>query len=393
MTIKILQYIFGYISFKVSGGFLERFINLCNLSGLQLHDISKKDGVLYAKTDIDSYKKMHSCARKTGSKVKCVEKKGLPFLLGRYRHRAGLLVGICIFAVTVAALSNFVWLVDVEGTKNLDKNEIIAFCEENGLKKGVLSKKVDKSYIENKLMAHYPQVSWVNINSYGSHFVVELREGVLGEERIEKDKPCNIKASTDAQIVRMEVYEGFAAVKEGDSVVKGDLLVSAVSESQVTGNTFYKHSNALVIGRTTHEIKLEVPTSEENRKFTGKVKKRDYIMFFNIKIPLYVLGVPKGNYKEEKEDKDFVIDGVTLPISYHKQRYKEYIPEQRKLTDGEIKKKGEDLARKELMKNPKITETQDEKFEFVSENSKMFVKATFVTLENIGVTEEILIEN
>ena len=47
-------------------------------------------------------------------------------------------------------------------------------------------------------------------------------------EMLDESIPCNVVAAADGYIVRIEAYEGAAKVKVGDSVVKGDLLISGV---------------------------------------------------------------------------------------------------------------------------------------------------------------------
>ncbi|MCC8023452.1 MAG: sporulation protein YqfD [Clostridiales bacterium] len=110
----------GYVEFKCSGGFVERFLNLCNVNRLKLWDVKKRNGVLYATTDIKSYKEMHKCARKSGSVVRIVHKKGLPFLFANHRNRVGLLIGLAVFIIMLMVLTSFIWLVEIEGNESVE---------------------------------------------------------------------------------------------------------------------------------------------------------------------------------------------------------------------------------------------------------------------------------
>lgn len=70
MLVTLLRRIFGYVEFYASGGFAERFINLCTLNGINLWDV-KNDGVkVYACTDFDGYKRIKKCARGSGMRLK-----------------------------------------------------------------------------------------------------------------------------------------------------------------------------------------------------------------------------------------------------------------------------------------------------------------------------------
>lgn len=391
--VSLFRYLYGYVEFRVTGGFLERFLNLCNVNGLRLWDIRRdKDGIT-AFTDIKSYKKMHTYARRAGSVTKIVKKHGAPFLMHRYRHRVGLLVGLVVFAVVMAVLTSFIWTVEVEGNETLTTEQILSYYETQGLKKGTFRRSLDLSYLENKGMADIPELSWVSINLYGSKAVIELREGVDAPQRVDNKQPCNIKARVDGHIVWINVHDGYAAVQDGDSVVKGDLLVSAVNESEATGIAFYKHAEASVLARTEHVITEEIAGTEEVRTYTGEVKKRNYITFFNLKIPLGLLKPPEGQYELDEEDRDFKIGGTVLPISFHKREYKAYTAAQKKLTEEEIKQKAIDAMKEKIAADSFIQSVEQEAYHVEAGESGAVVTGTFVCIEEIGVQEAIEVEN
>lgn len=390
--VKLFRFLSGWIEFKVTGGFLERFLNLCNVNGLNLWDLRRVDGVLYGITDIKSYKKMHTYARRAGSVTKIVHKKGAPFLLHRYRHRVGILVGLVVFAAVMGVLTSFIWTVEVEGAKNLEPEEVVAYYETQGLKKGAWRYHMDLSYLENKGMADIPELSWISINLYGSKAVIELRERVSAPERVEKEKPCNIKARADGQIIWINVFDGYAAVKDGDSVIQGDLLVSAVNESEATGIAFYKHAQASVIARTEHVLVEEIAGTEEVRTYTDEIKKRNYILFFGLKIPLGLTKAPQGQYELVEEDRDITVGNTILPISYHKREYKAYTAVQRKLSEEEIKQKAVDAMNAKIKADEYIQSVEQSDFSVKSTEAGAVVTGTFQCTEEIGQQEEFVVD-
>lgn len=390
--VRLFRFLSGYVEFQVSGGFLERFLNLCNVNGLNLWDMRRADGTLLAVTDIKSYKKMHTCARRTGCVTKVVKKHGAPFLLHRYRHRGGILVGFAVFVVLMGVLTSFVWDVEVEGNKNLDTNQVLSYFETQGLKKGAWRYRLDLSDLENKGMAEIPEISWISINLYGSKAVIELRESVKAPERIEKEKPCNIKARRDGMIVRINVFDGYAAVREGDSVVQGSLLVSAVNESGATGIAVYKHSQASITARTEHVLTEEIANTEEVRTYTEEVKNRNYITFFGLKIPLGLTKAPQGLYELEEADKDLQIGETVLPISYHKRVYKGYTTQSRQLSEEEMKQRAVDAMNEKIKADSFIQSVEQAEYTVTPTEAGAVVTGNFICLEEIGQTEEIQIE-
>lgn len=392
MFIRFFQFLKGWIEFKVSGGFSERFLNLCNVNGLSLWNVAKKGSELHASTDIKSYKQMHTFARRTGSVVRMTRKAGAPFLLHRYKHRVGILVGLAVFVVAIAVLTSFVWSVEVEGNKVLKSEEITSFYEKMGVKKGARSSSFDLRGLESAGMAEFPEISWISINTYGSKVVIEIREAVLAPERIEKEKPCNIIALQDGLIVKMEVYAGFPLLKEGDSVAPGDMIVSGVSESIVTKDTFYKRASAKVIARRTRAITVNVEKKEEIKTFSEKVKKRNYITFFNIKIPLYIGKEPQGQFKLESEDKDLRVGKTVLPLSFHKREYRQFDSSEKTLDIQEMTEKGKNDIREKLKHIKELEKCESEEFSVEETEKGLKVTGTFVTLEEIGQQQEIQLE-
>ena len=84
---SLLNYFTGYVNIKVEGFFIERFINMCTSKKILLMDIKReKSSIMYAKIGVSDYKRLRQVAKKTKSKVKIQNKKGLPFLAHKYRN-------------------------------------------------------------------------------------------------------------------------------------------------------------------------------------------------------------------------------------------------------------------------------------------------------------------
>ena len=104
MIFKILlSYICGYVNISVEGYFIERFINMCISKGILLWNIKReKSTYLQTNISIKDFKKIKDIAKKTKCRVAINRKKGLPFILNRYKKRK-----IFVFALVVIILSIF----------------------------------------------------------------------------------------------------------------------------------------------------------------------------------------------------------------------------------------------------------------------------------------------
>ena len=81
-------YIFGYLNIYVEGFFIERFINICLSKRIMLWSLTRENSTsLNAKISVGDFKKIKEAVKKSKCKLKLKDKKGLPFLLKRYRKR------------------------------------------------------------------------------------------------------------------------------------------------------------------------------------------------------------------------------------------------------------------------------------------------------------------
>ena len=93
MFIKILiNYILGYVRIKVEGYYIERFINICISKKILIWNIKReKSSIMYANISLNDFRRLKPIAKKTKCKVNIKRKKGIPFILHRYKKEKFLL--------------------------------------------------------------------------------------------------------------------------------------------------------------------------------------------------------------------------------------------------------------------------------------------------------------
>jgi len=145
MFFKILfYYILGYVNISVEGYFIERFINICISKNILLWNLKrKKSSFLYANIGMRDFKKIKQIANTTKCRVKIERKKGLPFLLKKYKKRKIFFIFLLVILLFIFGLSNFVWNIEVTGNTNIQTEEIKENLTKYGLKVGTLKYKVN----------------------------------------------------------------------------------------------------------------------------------------------------------------------------------------------------------------------------------------------------------
>ncbi|MEG1437126.1 MAG: sporulation protein YqfD, partial [Oscillospiraceae bacterium] len=280
--IKLIRYVLGYITFTASGGFSERFINLCAQKKIVLWDVESKGGVIFANTNIIGYKRIKDCAKRSSMKVRIKEKHGIPFLMHKHRVRVGFLVGFIVFILLIVALSTRLWTIEIEGNDEVTNKEILQVFDELGVSTGTRIAKIDVTAVTEQAKDKLEQISWLALNISGSKATIEVRESIK-KPKIEQRTPCNIVAAYGGQIIKLEVYEGQTQQVLGAAVAKGDLLISGVVEN-LDGTAKLKHAKGIIVAKTNRNL-AEIQPAKITQEVQVKEKKRYRILFFGLDIP------------------------------------------------------------------------------------------------------------
>ena len=134
--IKVLYlYIFGYVNVEIEGFFVERFINICISKRIFLWKLIRvRSTVVNARISLGDFRKIRQIAKKTKCKVKIKDKRGLPFLLHRYKKRKIFAITATVIAILIFGLTRFVWNIDIKCDGEINKEEIINLLEKDRYK-------------------------------------------------------------------------------------------------------------------------------------------------------------------------------------------------------------------------------------------------------------------
>ena len=235
MFIKIiLNYILGYVNIRVEGLFIERFINICISKGILLWKTRReKSTILYANVSIREYKKLREVSKKTKSRIKIKAKRGLPFILHKYRKRKIFFALLLLVFIGLAVSSNFIWNVEIRGDISIPHEEILRTLEEEGLSIGIRKSRLDKNQVVRNVRLNRDDIAWIGINVRGTNAIVEIREVVRPPEIIREDEYCHIVSDRDGIITKISVRNGTAVAQVGDIVREGDILVKRDNRREI----------------------------------------------------------------------------------------------------------------------------------------------------------------
>lgn len=385
--IRLIRLIRGYVNFDATGGFPERFINLCSANGIPLWDVKCVKGVLNANTTFSDYGTIFKVAEKAGMTPTIKAQYGMPFILNKYKKRLGIIVGIIITVFIISILSSMILSISISGNKKLTEQEILLVLNEMGLKIGSRKNKLNIYKMQVDALCLIDELSWISINIEGSTAIVEIRERVSPPKIIDNKRPCNIIASNSGEITKMEVYEGEAATKVGCAVVKGDLLIGGIITLKNGGSVFL-HAKGLVMAKTERQVKTVIKI-EQNVKIVRGKKIRFSLSLFGFNLPLGIKTKSDEYYKIEKMLKT---GGVKLPIGIIRERYSEHMPFEISLTTAQgrlialIKHR---KAEKSMLEKSKILKGN---FQITTSKNLCTINAKYLLEENIGMDQYFKVE-
>ncbi len=276
MIFSLFHLIFGCVYFTADGGFAERFINICTALGIQLWGIRRKSHGLTACTTIDGYRKIKKAARSSGMRVRIRKKVGLPFVIRKYESHTGLFVGFFAVFLILSIMSDRIWVVNINGNTTVDSEKIAEVFSDAGLRIGVKKNKFDASDINSDAVLSIGELSWASINIDGSVAEIEVREAMHRPSLEKYYGTSNLVASKDGQVEIIEPYKGSAAVKSGQTVMQGSLLVSGISHVK-SGMSVFNDADGYVVART--KISVSVPIETNSVELKPKTQ-RVYSLYF-----------------------------------------------------------------------------------------------------------------
>lgn len=315
LLMRLWNYMRGYVIIIVEGYFLEKFINICTHRQIYLWDVRILNNcAMCLKVSIKGFKKVRGVARKSKCRVRIKRKVGLPFILYRYRKRKALFFGLLIFVAIIYTLTSFIWTIEIKGNKIIPSESIIETLDSLGLYVGRFKHRINIDNIVTNMEILIDDVAWIGIAINGTKAEVEIVERVRAPHIVDKDKPCDIIANNDGIVTEITVKSGAAVVKTGDTVKKGQLLVSGTIPSRYEGQEpRLVHSVASVLARTWYEGFSDVQDSIIIKSKTGKKKHRYSLILFGKQINLHRNRIAFDKY-EQNEDVKLLSLGHNLQI-------------------------------------------------------------------------------
>ena len=284
----------------VTGEQTLRFVNICRNNGIELRHLIRKENAIQMEIDAKNFKKLRPLVRKTHVKIHILDRQGPAFFFYRHRRRWWFLIGAAVCTGIIYVMSLFIWQIDIDGNSKYTDELILQALAQMNVKTGCQKSEIDLPGIEEELRIMYNEITWVSASITGTKLQIELREGDLkisgssgggqtgNVKRVENkedspktqngesetDLPANLVTAEDALITNLVVRRGTAAVRYGDEVKKGDVLIEGkvyiYNEDETLKKVDYLTADGDIEGRYQQNYEKNYQREHVVRDYDGK---------------------------------------------------------------------------------------------------------------------------
>lgn len=389
---KFVEYVHGYVRISIEGYYISQFINICNNKKINLWNIKKDNEIkIFASIEIKDFKKLKHICKKTKCKIKIENKKGMPFILKKYRKRKLFFSFLILLIFIIIILSNFIWNIEINGEiDTFKKNEILELVKKEGIEIGKFKNSINTKEVINKIRLERDDLSWIGIDIKGTNVIINVVPADEKPEIINEEESCNIIAGKDGIILKVNAQNGTILVNEGDVVKAGDIIIAGWMEGKYTEKQ-YVHAHGEVEAKVWYTNIQKVYLKETKKIETGETKNN-----YSIKINNFKINLPKTLPKFQKYDtieenkKLKLFSDFYLPLELVKYTYKEYTEKIVIHSIEEAKQIGIENARNTLQKEINGKEILDEKVKVRTEKDYIEIEFMYEVKESIGIKERIV---
>lgn len=329
----IVNYVRGTVRVEISGLFPERVINLCAQNRVEFWAVDWVDEHCVCLTLCSAgLARLHRFAEKVDCQVRERWRRGFPEFAGAFRRRYGFLIGLCLALCMVGIMSRFVLTIQITGNETVSDAVILQQLQRYGVQPGAYGPGLDRRQIEQEILLDLEELAWMTINLNGTRVEVQVKERQKAPERVDESGFYHVVARADGIVTHVEAELGDALIAEGDTVGKGEVLISGTVTmeppvySDLPERYYYVHARGRVWARTWRSVTAVVEETAVIKRYTGKEHLVLAVNFFGNRVEFFGnSSISDGFYDKITSVRQGELpDGEKLPLWLTREVYREY---------------------------------------------------------------------
>ena len=304
----------------LTGDHLERFLNLCQGNGITIYKLQKNESGLFCEMKTSDFFCVKKYLRKSGCRMKVVEKKGIYFVCKRNRDLLVLLALFCLFLCLILGIGQRIWKIEIHGVTTPVEQEIMESLKEDDITIGSKRKDILCEILEEKIRDEIKELTWVSVSMDGVKLSIECKQNLLKAPELkfeESGYAKNVVCPHDGIIKSIYVRNGTPMVKVEDQVFQGQIVVS--------GQVTIPEQEEMVISycadadyelQYQEQLLLKETYQYENEQETGKKVYYPYFIWNHKKVVFDFPQCQFTDFREETIEKEYCFSffGKTVSI-------------------------------------------------------------------------------
>ena len=340
-----VQYIRGYVTIKVWGYSTERLLNLCGNHNILVWDIVNHGEYDTMNISVRGFFALKPLLKKTGTRAAVLGKYGLPFFMSKMQKRKVFVAGLLCCLLFWMLTARYIWNIEIEGNYVLTDDVLLDYLEENKIHVSMKKNELQIEELEKALREKYDVITWTSVQLKGTTLLISIKENEMPvyeqNDQTDTEKGTDLIAARSGTVSYIITRSGVPQVALGDTVEKGDVLVSGAvpvyNEDTTVRKYQFTESDADILLRYTESVSVKRDILYEEKKYSGRQKKM--VMFgINDKEWNIRLGkIPYDEYDISGEKKQVrLLDRLYLPLFYGTKTIQEYEMVRQKYTEEEM---------------------------------------------------------
>lgn len=217
---------------------------------------------------------------KNDCQIKILQKKGIYWTIRDFFHRPVMVTGICFLLFLTIFLPTRIFFFRVEGNQSISDGKILALATQCGIDFGTSRRDIRSEKVKNALLKAIPELEWVGINTAGCVATISVKERQNTQDISENKTVSSIVAVRDGVIQEITVTGGSAAVKQGQAVKTGQVLISGYTDCGISIRA--QRAKGEVYAVTNRDFNFLLP---EATAYRGEILKesKNYCVIFGKK--------------------------------------------------------------------------------------------------------------
>ena len=378
----------GTVQVAVTSADPERTLNAVLQAQIPVYNVSRQteltDFLTVHRRDL---RRLEALMGQAGGSLVIRKRQGIYWKIGKLYHRPVLIGLLVLLLFSSCFLPTRIFFVRTEGNRQIPAGQILSAAETCGIRFGASRKRVRSEKVKNALLARLPQLQWAGINTSGCTAVISVRE--RAEEAREPEKPfSNLIATQDGYILSQVVLKGTPMFSPGESVMKGQILVSGYTDCGICIRA--GRAEGEILAQTGRNLSAVMPKTaaiigeirDRNYEISLLIRKKRINLWKSSRISDAVCGRMYAEY--------FVSlpGGFRLPIAICVDQYPEYQVSESTVTEEAALKQLQDFSDRYLLRQTVAGQILKKQQTLLEQEGVYRLQSRYTCTEMIGREQE-----